>query len=74
MVGLVILVYAAVAAFELWLWAERPWQKVLLYLVLFAGATTLAVLLVLNPDLKVPEPLGFLEKLLKRLWQKGGSV
>lgn len=32
MVGLVILAYVAVAAFELYLWAERPWKKVVVYL------------------------------------------
>lgn len=73
MVAVVILAYVAVAAFELWLWKERTWKKVLLYLVLFAAAGTLAVLIILDNDLKVPEPIGFVQKLFKRLWQGGGG-
>lgn len=73
MVAVVILAYVAVAAFELWQWKERTWKKVLLYLVLSAAAGTLAVLIILDNDLKVPEPIGFVQKLFKRLWQGGGG-
>lgn len=73
MVGLVILAYVAMAAFELYLWAERPWKKVVVYLAFFAAAGTLAALLTLNKYLKVPEPLGALQRWIAKLWQGGGS-
>lgn len=74
MVVIVVLLYAAVASFELWLWPERPWKKVLLYLAVFAAAGTLAALLAINPDLKVPEPVGFLQQLIKKWWSGGGGA
>ncbi|HHW72569.1 MAG TPA: hypothetical protein GX393_05000 [Firmicutes bacterium] len=70
---LVILVYGAVAALELWLWAERPWKKVLIYLLLTAAAAALASLIVVYGKLPVPEPIGFLGKLFKQWWQGGGK-
>ena len=73
MVVVVTLAYAAVAALEIWLWAERPWQKVLLYLVLIAAGAVLAALLLRDSDLKVPEPVGFVTRLIKRLWEGGGG-
>lgn len=73
MAVMVVLVYAAVAAFELWLWDERPWKKVVLYLVLFTGAATLAALIMVDNELAVPEPVGYLKGLVKKLWQGGGG-
>ena len=72
MVVIVILVFFIVAMLELFLWSERNWQEVIAYLVLMGAAATLSVLVLLNTNLPVPEPLETIFNLFKKLWLEGG--
>ncbi|HBN97551.1 MAG TPA: hypothetical protein DDZ66_14765 [Firmicutes bacterium] len=69
MVILIIFGYVVVGGVELLLWKERPWQKVLVYLLLLSAAATFSVLLAIDVRLPVPEPLGTLRNWLQKLWQ-----
>lgn len=71
MVVVVILGFLVLGTVEMALWSERTWQKVMAYLVLLAITIIFSVLLTLNPDLPVPEPLGSLLNWFQALWQGG---
>ncbi len=73
MIAVIIFAFLLVGAIELYFWPERAWKEILVYVLLLGLVTTMAVLIHLIPDLPVPEPFAFLEKLLLRLWQ-GGSA
>ncbi|HBG00540.1 MAG TPA: hypothetical protein DDW87_03060 [Firmicutes bacterium] len=71
MVVVVILGFLVLGTVEMALWSERTWQKVMANLVLLAITIIFSVLLTLNPDLPVPEPLGSLLNWFQALWQGG---
>lgn len=73
MVVIIVLAYVVVGAVDIYLWRERPWQKVVPYLVLLSFAATLSVLIFLFNDLPVPQPLGALGNWLKERWAGGGA-
>lgn len=69
MILLIVFGYVVVGTVELFLWKERRWQNVLVYLLLLAAAATLSVLLTIDSRLPVPEPFGALQNWLQKLWQ-----
>ncbi|HKM42816.1 MAG TPA: hypothetical protein VJZ70_02385 [Limnochordia bacterium] len=73
MVGVIILGFMLIGGIELYLWPQRAWKEVSVYVVLLGGVTALAVLIYLIPDLPVPTPFGFVWEMLMKLWQGGGS-
>mgnify|MGYP000915477263 CR=1 FL=1 len=73
MVVLVILGYAVVAAFELWLWSERPWRQIVAYLGALLAAAALSVLIVSGWEVPVPQPLGMFLHWVSKLWSGGGQ-
>ena len=71
MVVVVVLGYLVVGAVEIYLCPERNLKKILAYIVVLAFAATLSVLVILNHDLPVPEPLNIIGAWLKQLWPGG---
>jgi len=73
MIILLVLGYVVVGAFELYLWSDRPWKKVLAYLCTLTIAVALTVIVVSSWQVPVPQPLRLLENWVKELWAGGGQ-
>lgn len=73
MIILVILGFIAAGYLEIRSWQERPWQKVAVFLVLMGASALFSILLLINPDLPVPQPFAVIGSWLKKLWPGGGG-
>lgn len=71
MILLILLTFALVIIVELINWPRRSFKEYFIYITMMLAVTTLAVLLIINPQLPAPDINKFLDHLLEKLWGGG---